>query len=94
MFFSAVANGYSFGCEGHNYFWDYGDGFPGSGQSVMHTYSSPGTYTVTLTLTSALSPTAVISQVVNVAVVAPAVSRTTLTILAFVLGAIAIVRLR
>jgi PKD repeat protein len=94
MFFSAVANGYSFGCEGHNYFWDFGDGFPGSGQSVMHTYTNPGIYTVTLTLTSELSPTLVVTQVVNVALVAPATSRTTLMILILVLGAIAVVRLR
>jgi len=91
IFFSAIANGYSFGCEGHNYFWDFGDGSPGSGQSVMHTYTGPGTYAVTLTLTSEFSPTLVLTQIVNVAIVAPATSRTTLLILMFVLGAIAVV---
>ncbi len=94
IFFSAVANGFSFGCEGHNYFWDFGDTTPGSGQSVMHTYTSPGLYTVTLTLTSALSPTTVLTRTVNVAVIAPAASRSTLVILMFVLAAIAVVRLR
>jgi len=94
IFFSAVANGFSFGCEGHNFFWDFGDGSPGSGLSVMHTYTSPGLYTVTLTLTSALSPTTVITRTVNVAIIAPVASRTTLVILMFVLAAIAVVRLR
>jgi PKD repeat protein len=94
MFFSAIATGYSFGCEGHTYLWDFGDGSPGSGLSVMHTYSSPGIYTVTLTLTSALSPTLVLTQVVTVVVPGPAISRRTLMILALVLGAIAFLRLR
>lgn len=31
-----------------NYFWDFGDGFQGTGLNPCHTYSTPGTYTVTL----------------------------------------------
>ncbi len=31
-----------------NYFWDFGDGFQGTGINPCHTYSLPGTYTVTL----------------------------------------------
>ncbi|HPY60974.1 MAG TPA: PKD domain-containing protein, partial [Methanospirillum sp.] len=28
--------------------WDFGDGFTGDGPVIMHTYMTPGTYTVTL----------------------------------------------
>jgi len=31
-----------------NYFWDFGDGFQGTGVNPCHTYSLPGTYIVTL----------------------------------------------
>ncbi len=31
--------------------WDYGDGWTGEGTSVTHTYTTPGTYTATLTVT-------------------------------------------
>jgi len=29
--------------------WDFGDGMAGTGATAMHTYESPGTYTITLT---------------------------------------------
>jgi len=32
------------------YYWDFGDGTTGSGATVSHGYTSPGTYTVTLTV--------------------------------------------
>ena len=34
------------------YFWDFGDGTTGSGQSPTHAYSRPGRYTVTLVMFS------------------------------------------
>jgi PKD repeat protein len=33
-----------------SYLWDFGDGATATGQAVSHTYASPGTYTVNLTL--------------------------------------------
>ena len=65
MVFSAVPNGYSFGCEGHTYLWDFGDTTIGSGINVFHTYTAPGTYIVKLTLTSELSQTLVLTQTVK-----------------------------
>ncbi len=35
-----------------NYLWDFGDGFSSTYASVGHTYTIPGTYNVTLTITS------------------------------------------
>ena len=34
-----------------SYLWNYGDNYGGTGVVASHTYSSPGTYTVTLTVT-------------------------------------------
>ncbi len=34
-----------------SYLWDFGDGSTGSGVTVSHTYTNPGTYTVKLTVT-------------------------------------------
>ena len=93
MTFSAVPNGYSFGCEGHTFIWDFGDGIPGSGINVFHTYTAPGTYVVKLKITSPFSSTT-LTQTVNVFVLVPAIDRRMLMILALAIAAIAFLRLR
>lgn len=37
----------------NSYFWDFGDGFTSTSQHPVHPYTSPGTYTVCLTVSSA-----------------------------------------
>ena len=93
--FSVVSNGSSLACEGQTYVWNFGDGSTASGPVAIHTFPSRGTYTVTLTVISGVSPTLVLTMAVNVVVVvAPVAGRGTLIILALVLVAIAFVRLR
>ena len=48
------------------YDWNFGDGSIGTGQSVSHTYTSSGSYVVTLTLTDNSGETAVTSQTITV----------------------------
>ena len=38
-----------------NTFWTFGDGMIGTGDTVSHTYSSPGTYDISLTVTSTIT---------------------------------------
>ncbi len=49
-----------------SYAWDFGDGSSGSGSSPSHTYSSPGTYTVKLTVTDNSGSTASSSSTVTI----------------------------
>ena len=39
------------GCPPYTWFWDFGDGSTSTEQNPVHTYESPGNYTVTLTVT-------------------------------------------
>jgi PKD repeat protein len=46
--------------------WNFGDGGTANGQSVTHTFTSPGSFPVTLTITDALGRTAFITQSLTV----------------------------
>ena len=48
--------------------WDFGDGQSGSGPAVSHSYASPGTYTLSLTITDARGCSASQPATVSVAV--------------------------
>jgi len=54
-----------------SYQWDFGDGTTASGVTVQHSYSQPGTYTVTLTVTDNHGLTASTSEQVTVTSIAP-----------------------
>lgn len=49
-----------------NYVWNFGDGVTAQGPSVVHTYSKPGSYTVTLTVTDRGGNTASETHVIDV----------------------------
>ncbi|GAB2849891.1 PKD domain-containing protein [Microbacterium insulae] len=48
-----------------SYAWNFGDGSNGSGVNASRTYASPGTYTVTLTVTDSAGMTASTTRTVN-----------------------------
>lgn len=50
-----------------SYVWDFGDGVTGVGAVLVHTYQSPGEYTVTLTVTDNAGMNYSSSQVVSIA---------------------------
>ncbi|MEM1167481.1 MAG: DUF1800 family protein, partial [Planctomycetota bacterium] len=50
-----------------SYAWDFGDGAQATGAEVTHTFTTPGEYTVVLTVTDAGGLTAVAERVVTVA---------------------------
>jgi PKD repeat protein len=54
--------------------WDFGDGVTGVGAVLVHTYESPGEYTVTLTVTDNACMTFSSSQVVTIAASSDAIA--------------------
>lgn len=48
------------------YSWNFGDGISGSGQFASHVYSSPGNYTVSLTVTDSSAKTASVQHLIIV----------------------------
>src|SRR5436853_7103766 len=65
MRFAATASG---GTSPYSYSWNFGDGATGTGQEVFHTYTSPGTFTVALTINDSGSPqqTATAQKIITV----------------------------
>jgi len=50
-----------------SYLWDFGDGVTGVGATLVHTYASPGQYTVTLTVTDNTGKNYTSSQIITIA---------------------------
>jgi PKD repeat protein len=49
-----------------NYAWDFGDGNTGTGVTTSHTYTTPGTYTATVTVTDNSGLTGTDSEIITV----------------------------
>lgn len=65
VFFNAAASAPAAGRTIVGYDWTFGDGGTGSGQTVTHRFGTPGTWTVTLTVTDDLGKTAALSQAIT-----------------------------
>src|SRR5436853_6116664 len=65
MRFDATASG---GTSPYSYSWNFGDGTTSTGLEVFHTYTSPGTFTVALTINDSGSPqqTATAQKIITV----------------------------
>ena len=69
-----VADAIDMDGEVTDYMWDFGDGSNGTGASVHHAYSAPGTYIVTLTCTDDLNTATVVNVTLLVLNLPPSVS--------------------
>ena len=48
--FHASSAGYNYDCASHTFTWAFGDGTIGTGNSLVHSYNTTGTYIVTLAI--------------------------------------------
>jgi PKD repeat protein len=60
------ANGVDATSQVTRYSWTFGDGGTASGQTVTHTFTSPGSFPVTLTITDTLGRVATVSKTITV----------------------------
>ncbi len=49
-----------------DWYWDYGDGFTGSGQSPSHIYTASGNYTITLNVINNNSCSSIVTKLVHI----------------------------
>ena len=64
-------NGSSSTVSNGTFAWDFGDGQTGAGVTVTHQYPRPGTFTVTLSVTSDTRATSTSSRTINVSAILP-----------------------
>jgi hypothetical protein len=62
--FTASVSG---GAPPYSYTWNFGDGTSGTGQTVNHSYSKPGSFTTSLIVADAATHVVTVSQVLTVA---------------------------
>ncbi len=66
-----ASQSYKTGGEISSYVWDFGDGKTGTGKTVIHEYSEPGTYLATLAVTDSFGKVASSTKSVSVTDVTP-----------------------
>src|SRR5213596_3601212 len=66
--FTGSASG---GTQPYSYSWSFGDGSTGTGSSAKHTYSSAGSFTVTLTVKDSGSPQQTVTSQQTISVTSP-----------------------
>jgi PKD repeat protein len=59
------------GTSPYSYSWNYGDGATGSGQTVTHSYSSAGSFAVTLTVKDSGSPQQTVTTQQTISITSP-----------------------